>query len=92
MRQPEAVWYVYVIAYVYALFLGLLVGRVTELIARYQIHGHDFVEILGWYLRQKGVRGEVTQPQNIGNFLAMSIECDVLASNPAFVQLLERAS
>jgi hypothetical protein len=31
MRQPEAVWYVYVVAYVYALFLGLLVGRVTEL-------------------------------------------------------------
>jgi hypothetical protein len=30
-RQPEVFWYVYVIAYAYALFVGLLVGRVTDL-------------------------------------------------------------
>ena len=57
---------------------------------RYQMHGHDFLEVLAWYVRNRGVSGERTKPENIQSALALSINYQDLKAEQLFSRLLER--
>jgi hypothetical protein len=57
---------------------------------RYQMHGHDFVAVLAWYIRNKGVPGEHTTPENVQTALALSMNYAALKGESLFGRLLER--
>ena len=57
---------------------------------RYQMHGHDFVAVLAWYIRNKGVYGERTRPESVQTALALSINYPDLKRENLFNQLLQR--
>jgi hypothetical protein len=59
---------------------------------RYQMHGHDFVAVLAWYIRNKGVYGEPSRRENVQNALALSINYPDLKGEELFNGLLERLS
>ncbi len=57
--------------------------------ARYQIHGHDFSLLLGWFIRQHhGFKA--IHPTTISASLTACIECTWLTDENLFVELLKR--
>jgi len=73
-------------------FLGAINSHRLQLStdARRQIHGHDFVEILCWYLRQKGMSSEFANAKILGRVLAVSVSSDQLEETNLFRCLAER--
>jgi len=57
---------------------------------RHQIHGHDFIHVLSWYIRQRGVTGDRARSPNIQISLALSVNYEELAREPMFATLLQR--
>lgn len=58
--------------------------------ARYQMHGHDFAEILAWYLRGKGIKKQSITASNLNRLLATALEHTSLVNSPAFKMLVSR--
>lgn len=58
--------------------------------ARYQMHGHDFISVLSWNIKQRGVTGDRAKPQNILINLALSVDYKELSREPMFTALLDR--
>lgn len=59
---------------------------------RFQMHGHDLVAVLSWYLRKKGVSGQRSRAENIASYLVMSLDHRVLGRESMFRAILDRVS
>lgn len=57
---------------------------------RYNIHGHDFVDLMSWYLRGKGVAQAISAPEVVERSLYGCIEVQELIKYPMFKVLLTR--
>ncbi len=57
---------------------------------RCQIQGHDFVEVLCWFLRQKGVAGDVANARIVGRVLVVSLSAEQLEGTQLFGCLAQR--
>jgi hypothetical protein len=57
--------------------------------SRLRIHGHDFVYLLAWYLRQHSVDQRVASPEVIGRVLRSHLDLEGLAQERLFGQLLD---
>jgi hypothetical protein len=59
---------------------------------RYQMHGHDFISSLAWYIRAKGITGRKATPESVLLCLTMSANYQQLAQEPMFKNLVIRLS
>jgi hypothetical protein len=59
---------------------------------RYQMHGHDFIESLAWYLRAKNIRGQKATPESVLLCLTMSVNSQNLNQERMFQRLVGRLS
>jgi hypothetical protein len=51
---------------------------------RFQIHGHDYIKLLCWYLKKKGIDGDKVNEKNTGRQLALSSSFDYLLNFELF--------
>ena len=58
--------------------------------ARYQMHGHDFIQLLCWFLRQKGLTEKVSNREIVERSLAVSANYEGLRNENAIRQLISR--
>jgi hypothetical protein len=59
---------------------------------RHQMHGHDFIYTLSWYIRAKGITGQKATPESVLLCLSMSADHQKLAQEPMFKKLMIRLS
>ena len=59
---------------------------------RNQSHGHDFVEVICWFVREKGIAGILANPKIVGRVLAVSLDPDQLSNTCLFQSLVQRVS
>ncbi len=57
---------------------------------RFNIHGHDFINLMSWYLRRKGVASPLSDPEVVERSLFGCIESQGLINYPMFKTLLTR--
>lgn len=59
---------------------------------RFQIHGHDFVLLLAWYIRRKGITDQRSDSKNVLHYLVMSADYQKLSQETMFQGLVSRLS
>ena len=57
---------------------------------RCHLHGHDFVNLLAWYVRRHGVARKLADSEVVGRALFLCIETEDLAGERMFSQLMNR--
>jgi len=57
---------------------------------RYQMHGHDFIELLAWYLKKHGVDSKLSDSKFVERSLFGCIEIELLANETLFKHLINR--
>ncbi|HEY6329201.1 MAG TPA: hypothetical protein VI756_07680, partial [Blastocatellia bacterium] len=58
---------------------------------RMQINGHDFIEMLSWFLRKRRPRdSQIFRPEIVARYLPLSLEARGLSEGKMFKELLSR--
>jgi hypothetical protein len=59
---------------------------------RYQMHGHDFIQLLAWYMHKQGAPKALVNPTVVERSLFGCVEVEQLANERLFKLLMDRVS
>jgi len=57
---------------------------------KFQMHGHDFIELLCWFIKKHSIKAELARPGVVRRSLSLCVSHDELAKESFFLQLLGR--
>jgi hypothetical protein len=59
---------------------------------RHQIHGHDFISLLSWFIKEKGITGSRSQIDVVQSSMTLTLDHSRLVEEPLFQKLTELVS